>query len=222
MLPHVILFNAVSLDGRVVGFPADIALFYELAARWQEDATLAGSDTFLTASEEIPPEEPSDLDEPPKNPEDHRPLLVVPDSRGRLRRWHYLRRLPYWRGAVALCSRATPAEYLDYLQQRHIDTLIAGEDHVDMAEALQKLHEQYGVNTIRVDSGGTLNGVLLRAGLVDEVSLLIHPSLVGGLSPRSIFRAPDLPEGVAAIPLRLRHAEQIKDELVWLRYEIVR
>ena len=32
---------------------------------------------------------------------------------------------------------------------------------------------------MRVDSGGALNGALLRAGLVDELSLLVHPVLVG-------------------------------------------
>ena len=32
---------------------------------------------------------------------------------------------------------------------------------------------------MRVDSGGALNGALLRAGLVDEISLLVHPVLVG-------------------------------------------
>jgi len=36
---------------------------------------------------------------------------------------------------------------------------------------------------------GRLNGVLFRAGLVDEVSVLVNPCLVGGTSPRSIFRA---------------------------------
>lgn len=33
---------------------------------------------------------------------------------------------------------------------------------------------------MRVDTGGTLNGILLRQGLVTEVSLFIYPSLVGG------------------------------------------
>jgi hypothetical protein len=32
MLPRVILFNAVSLDGRIDGFIPDLGQFYELAA----------------------------------------------------------------------------------------------------------------------------------------------------------------------------------------------
>jgi len=69
---------------------------------------------------------------------------------------------------------------------------------------------------------GRLNGVLFRAGLVDEVSVLVNPCLVGGTSPRSIFVAPDLtsPEGV--IPLKLLHVETLQDNVVWLRYEVVK
>ncbi len=222
MLPRVIIYNAVSLDGRIDWFGADVGKFYALASHWQEDATLAGSDTMLAASEDIPPETPQAFEPPAALPDDKRPWLVIPDSRGRVRSWHGWRQQPYWRVGVALCSRATPQEYLDYLRARHIDCIVAGEVRVDFREALEELNARYGVRTVRVDSGGTLNGVLLRAGLVDEVSLLIHPCLVGGTTPRSFYRAPDLtsPEGV--IPLELKHVEQLENGLLWLRYDVVK
>jgi len=64
--------------------------------------------------------------------------------------------------------------------------------------------------------------VLLRAGLVDEVSLLIHPSLVGGTSPKSMFHAPDLQSPDSVIPLRLSHLERLENDSVWLVYEVVK
>jgi 2,5-diamino-6-(ribosylamino)-4(3H)-pyrimidinone 5'-phosphate reductase len=123
---------------------------------------------------------------------------------------------------VALCSRSTPKEHLQYLDSIPVDYVISGDDRVDLRGALQELNRQYGVKVIRVDSGGTLNGVLLRAGLVDEVSVLIHPSLVGGSTPRTLFRATDLasPEGV--IRLKLSHCEQLSGDVVWLRYAVLR
>ena len=159
------------------------------------------------------------------------PLLVIPDSRGRIRTWHYLKSLPYWRHFVALCSENTPKDYLNYLKERHLDCIIAGEDRVDLREALEELNLRYGVKVVRVDAGGTLNGLLLRQGLVSEVSLLIYPSLVGGETPSSIFRAPDLPAVTApqiaagagsegAISLRLIETERLKGDVMWLRYEI--
>ena len=227
MLPRVILHNAVSLDGKIDGFPVDLYQYYELVATWKEDATLAGSDTFLKAASEAPPEDESALLPPKIDPNDRRPLLAVPDSRGRIRTWHYLRSLPYWRGFVALCSQSTPQEYLHYLKERHIDCIIAGEDHVDLRAALQEMNCRYGAKVVRVDAGGTLNGLLLRQGLVAEVSLLIYPSLVGGEKQRGIFVAPDLP--VADLPesqkkvisLKLIQMEQLKGEVVWLRYEVL-
>lgn len=91
-----------------------------------------------------------------------------------------------------------------------------------MRAALEELSARYGVKTVRVDSGGVLSGVLLRHGLVDEVSVLIYPSLVGGTSLRSIFRAPDLESPEGAISLRLMYLETLQNDLIWLRYEVVR
>jgi len=157
-------------------------------------------------------------------------LLAIPDSRGRIRTWHYLRSLPYWRDVVALCSESTPQEYLHYLKERHIDYIIAGQDHVDLCAALEELNSRFGVKVVRVDAGGTLNGQLLRQRLVAEESLLIYPSLVEGEKQSSIFRAPDLPaiaatadpvtgqEGV--VSLKLLHMERLKGEVIWLRYEV--
>jgi 2,5-diamino-6-(ribosylamino)-4(3H)-pyrimidinone 5'-phosphate reductase len=221
MLPRVILHNAVSVDGRMDWFAPDIGLFYELISRWKEDATLVGSNTILNAPEEIP-EEGEEAFEPPKSaPHDPRPLLVVPDSRGRMRNWHFFRQQPYWREVVALCSHSTPTTYLDYLQKRHVDSIIAGDDHVDLPAALEELNARYGAKVVRVDSGGTLNGVLLRAGLVDEVSLLISPCLVGGTTLSSLFRAPDLMSSEGVMQLRLSHFERLRDDIIWLRYEVV-
>ena len=169
MLPRVILHNAISLDGRIDGFPIDLQQYYKLTATWKEDATLAGSETFLKAATEAPPEDESAFIPPRSDPKDKRQILVIPDSRGRIRTWHYLRSLPYWRHFVALCSKSTPQDYLQYLKDRHIDCIITGEDHVDLKMALGELYSRYAVKVVRVDSGGTLNGLLLRQGLVNEV-----------------------------------------------------
>ena len=193
LLPSIILHNVVSLDGRMDWFTPGVGLFYELASRWQEDATLAGSDTILGAGEPVPEEDEQASEPTPGSPGDTRPLLAVPDSRGRVRIWQYLGEQPYWRGMVSLCSRSTPDEHLEYLKERRVEVIVAGDDRVDLRAALEELRDRHGVKTVCVDSGGTLNGVLLRAGLVDEVSLLVHPSLIGGISPAPCSEHPISP-----------------------------
>jgi 2,5-diamino-6-(ribosylamino)-4(3H)-pyrimidinone 5'-phosphate reductase len=219
MLPRVFMSNAVSVDGRTTGFPWDIGLYYEMVGRGKADAHLAGSDTLLSSAAEEVPAVREDDKPPAELPDDGRPLLVVPDSHGRIRNWHVLQSAPYWRGAVALCSRATPGDYLEYLNKRRIGYIIAGEEHVDMRVALEELNARYGVRLVHLDSGGTLNGVMLRAGLVDEVHVLVHPCLVGG-RPSSIFRSQDAGSPETPIRLELVKYEELRDGIVWLQYAV--
>ncbi|MHB1416318.1 MAG: RibD family protein [Chloroflexota bacterium] len=222
MLPRVVLYNAVSVDGRFDWIAPDLGQFYRLASFWKEDATLVGSETMLSAADQVPPEEEADFTVPAKDPSDTRPLLAIVDSRGRVQGWHFWRKQPYWRDAVAVCSQATPTQYLAGLRERHVDAIVAGTDRVDLRRALEELNARYGVKVVRVDSGGTLNGALLRAGLVDEVSLLVGPTLVGGTSPKSFYVAPDLTSAEGTIPVRLAHVDRLDDDSLWLRYEVIK
>jgi len=233
-LPKVVIYNLASLDGRidrVAELQEAIFLYYELSYHWKVDAVLAGSDTIFalggheaeeTAAEE--PEPPKKL--PPPGTEDliyePRTLLVVPDSRGRIHNWRHLQQEPWWRKIVVLCSEATPASYLDYLGKRHIEYIIVGDDHVDIRAALEELNVRYGVKSVRTDCGGTLNGILLREGLADEVSVLISPSLVGGRREPSLFDEADLESDTGIIQLKLTHMEKVRGDFVWLRYEVAR
>ena len=223
MLPKVILHTAVSLDGRITNFPADLELYYGLAAQWNPDAILFGSETVLAAARadpslEVPPEH-EEMFTPPKDAkEDPRPLLVVADSRGKVRCWDNIRKWPYMRDVLALCSSSTPQEYLGYLKDRRIGTIVAGDDRIDMRAALEALNEKFGVKVLRVDSGGTLNSVLLHAGLVSEVSVLVHPFIAGGKADPSL--SDPLKAGIAdlQVPLRLQSTEVVGDGIVWARY----
>jgi 2,5-diamino-6-(ribosylamino)-4(3H)-pyrimidinone 5'-phosphate reductase len=71
---------------------------------------------------------------------------------------------------------------------------------------------------VLVDSGGTLNGALLRAGLVDEVSLLVHPCLVDG--PLTAMVRPAADGGAGTVGLRLTTVQQLAGDVIWLRYDV--
>ena len=224
MRPRVILHNAISADGRLDWFRADQGLFYELAGRFEEELTLVGSDTLLQSPQgSAIARDPDEIPEiTPPNPKDRRPILVVPDSRGRIKNWPLLRSLPYWRDVFALGTSTTPKKQIDRLRRQSVPYFLAGRRKVDLGQALKSLQERFGSKTVRVDGGGALNGVLLRSGLVDEISLLIHPQFVGGVSPKSVFRASDLIAAEGVIDLKLTHNETLDGGLVWLRYDVVR
>jgi 2,5-diamino-6-(ribosylamino)-4(3H)-pyrimidinone 5'-phosphate reductase len=221
--PFVVVHNVISLDGHIDGFTPDVGQYYDAAAALEADAMLTGSDTILKAieTEGIEPDRDMPQEPPSVSPDDERPLLIITDSKGRVHVWQALREAGYWRDVMALVSQSTPAEYLAYLRKSHVQYIVAGADHVDMLEALDELGRR-GIKKIRTDSGGTLNGVLLRQGLVDEVSVLVHPVLVGGTAPASIFRAPDLAPGDSAIGLQIISSRRQHNGVVWLRYRIIK
>ena len=217
--PYVRIFNAVSVDGRMDLLNADLEAFYGIAMGMKQDAVLTGSNTVLAAINKVEPEK-NDFVPPTVQKDDVRPWFVVVDSKGAVRSWHMFRTWPYFRGVMALVTRNTPGEYLEYLKARGIPFIIAGDEKVDLEEALCALRKEYRVRNVRVDSGGRLNGALLRRGLVDEVHVLIHPEMIGGMSPSSMFMADDLCSKDEVITLDLAHVRKPKGGLVWLRYKV--
>jgi 2,5-diamino-6-(ribosylamino)-4(3H)-pyrimidinone 5'-phosphate reductase len=220
MRPKVILYTEVSVDGRMDWMQDDGFLYYRLISDWEVDAMLSGSATMLAAypnadtvadRDEPPPEKPADLQR-----------MVVVDSKGQLRCWRQIQRSEWWGPCTVLCSAATPQAYLDEVTALGVDTIVTGEEHVDLGAALEILRDRYAIKVLRVDSGGVLYGVLLREGLVDELNVLLNPSLVGGRSPRSFFVAPDLDALEGVIPLKLQHVEVVEEDFVWLRYAVGR
>ncbi|MBE0528283.1 MAG: dihydrofolate reductase family protein, partial [Thermoleophilia bacterium] len=119
----------------------------------------------------------------------------------------------------ALCSAATPVAHLETLAADGVRTLVAGGDRVDLAAVLEQLAAADGVRTVRVDAGGHLVGALLRAGLVNEVSVVIEPRLVGGESPRWLVQAGEA-GSADVVGLMLRGVEQFDDGALWLRYDV--
>ena len=222
MLPQVILHNAVSADSKMDWINPDLDLYYKLAARWKEDTTLAGSDTVLNPIGEIPQEDESAFQPLIDDPADKRPILVVPDSGGRIRTWHYLKKKPHWKKCIALCTDNTPPNYFDYLKERHIEWITTGTENVDFTEALEELNARYNSQIVRVEGGGSLNGILLRSSLVSEVSLLIHPLLIGGTGQQSFFRSKDLTDAKGVINLKLIHLEKLQDDIIWMIYRVVK
>jgi 2,5-diamino-6-(ribosylamino)-4(3H)-pyrimidinone 5'-phosphate reductase len=224
MLPKVIIYNYISLDGRINGFNVDTELYYKLPSQWSLDAVLMGINTVLksfnTKSNDLYEEEDFKVREADKN--DTRPLLIVPDSRGRIRIWNRVFETGYFRDILVLCSRSTPQEYLDFLEERLIKYMVIGYEKVNLGTALEEINVQFGVKSLRVESGGKLNGLLLRDDLVDEVCVLIHPAMVGGTSPDSIYIAPDLKSAEDALDLKLLKIEKLKNEIILLNYRIMK
>ncbi|MBN2393709.1 MAG: RibD family protein [Anaerolineae bacterium] len=220
MLPKIILHTEVSVDGRMDWMLDDNFLYYRMIADWKLDGMLSGSNTMLAAYPE--PDTPKALAAPPPEKAPGLQRLLVVDSQGRLRCWRQMQQSQWWGEVTLLCSHATPPDYVEAVTNLGVDIIIAGEEKVDLRAALEEANARYSIEVVRTDTGGILHGALLRAGLVDEVSVLLNPCLVGGVSPRSMFVAPDLEAKSGLIPLRLLEVKNIGDDFVTLRYAVIK
>lgn len=182
MKPELIIHNSVSLDGSLTGFMPDMELHYRIAGEYKPDAHLIGTDTIITGNEMfstgIPPEEPADFFDPQRSAE--YPWWVIVDSAGRLKgTLHTCRRFEFCRDVIILVSAATPSEYIDHLRERNYRFVLTGKDKVDLEAAFDQLSEKFRVRKILTDTGKILGNLLINRGLVNEISLLIHPLIVG-------------------------------------------
>ncbi|MBN1259039.1 MAG: RibD family protein [Anaerolineae bacterium] len=219
-LPKVIIHTEVSVDGRMDWMVDDDFLYYRMIADWKIDAMLSGSETLLQAYPN--PDPPAADTNPPPEKAPGLQRLVVVDSRARICAWRQIQAGEWWGAVTVLCATTTPVSYREDLKRLGIDVIVAGEGHVDLHAALAELHARYGIEVVRTDAGGILHGVLLREGLVDELSVLLNPCLTGGTMPRSFFVAPDLTSKAGLLSLRLLDMQQIEGDFVWLRYALVK
>ena len=119
---------------------------------------------------------------------------------------------------VAILSERVSDEYLAFLRERGVSYLLAGARDVDLPLALHKIGALFGVRTLMLEGGGRINGGMLRAGLVDEVSLLLAPVADGRIGTPALF---DVDAGdVSPYRLALESVERRADDLVWLRYRV--
>ena len=216
MRPVTILHNSVSLDGSVVGFEVDMATHYRLAGSFGAEAHLVGSSTALTGIEQFGGLR-SEVEADRRRPADSgRPPWVVVDSGARLLgKLHAFRGSEFGGDPIVLVSEATPRHYLEYLAERDYRSHVTGRERVDLGAALGLLARSYAVETLLVDSGPGLNGALLAAGLIDQISLLVVPTLVGSRALPLFGRVQ------GGLDLELIHQERIEPGSVWLHYRVV-
>jgi len=209
--PRVIVHNSVSIDGSYVNFDANLELHYRIVLQCKADIHLIGSTTAKTGFEHIiPPEESRDYMKPDKGAD--LPLWVIIDSKGILEGMlHVMRRFEYCRDVVLLITRHTPDRYIQYLEERQYDYYTVGDKHVDLHAALELLNGKYNAETVITDCGAILTNVLLNENLVDEVSLLIHPFIVGETS-KNLFTGAHLKH------FHLEKTERIDDQYIWVVY----
>lgn len=214
MLPKVILHNSVSLDGSLTDFEPNMGLHYKIAGDYNADVHLIGSNTVKVGSTlygDVPPEKEKDFTKQERS--EKLPYWVILDTKGILKGLlHTCRRFEFCRDVIVLVSEETPAEYVTHLEERNYDYHVVGKKHVDLARAFELLSNKYGAKTVLVDTGRILGNLLLNQGFVTEISLLVHPVIVGASSYNMFSNANKNSK------LTLHKMKKFENNYVWLVY----
>ncbi len=188
--PFVRVKLAASLDGRTALASGASRWITGPAARADVHRLRARSSAVLTGIGTVLADDPSltvrleDLPAPPRQP-----LRVIADPGLRLPASAKMLGLPG--RTLVVCARAE-AGRVDELTGAgaEVATLPDRDGRIDLAQLMRHLAAAE-VNEVLVESGPTLSGALLRAGLVDELVLYLAPTLLGD-GARGLFHLPEI------------------------------
>lgn len=119
---------------------------------------------------------------------------------------------------MAGLTEQASAAFRNYLRGKGIPYMIAGQREVDFGQMLAKLNHDYGRQNLMLGGGGTLNLSFLDAGLVDEVSLVITPSVDGSTTSARLFNSAYAGDS-HAINFKPIDLKTYEDGTLWLRYQ---
>ena len=228
--PRVICHMLTSVDARIVtdGWPLSPERrrqYEEVHATYAPDAWLCGRVTMeqhFAAGTRSDAEVARTYDGPPRADfvapgaaGEHASFAIAVDAHGKL----------VWASGevagdhvVVVLSKRVSDQYLAALRERGVSYLLAGRDDVDLSVALEKIGATFGVRTLMLEGGGRINGGMLRAGLVDEVSLLLAPVADGRVGTPALFDADA--DDVTPRRLALEAVERRAEDVLWLRYRV--
>lgn len=139
---------------------------------------------------------------------------------------HHLTR----RGVEYFCARSREF-VLVTANPRHPASEVAADNlHIfqqsplSLGALLRYLKKKFGCERITVQTGGTLNGRLLRAGLLDYVDVVVAPALVSGRDTASLVDGPSLQtadefSGIGV--LSLESAQPLAHSYLRLKYRVI-
>ena len=121
--------------------------------------------------------------------------------------------------AAIYLSSAAPEEVRRELEARGRPVVVVPNGD-EAAAALEHMRSELGALRVLVEGGATLNGELIRLGLVDEYFLTLAPKITGGATAHPAVQWPGSPTASELRQLTLIHAMAAETGELFLRYRV--
>ncbi|CAD6520020.1 hypothetical protein LMG27952_01238 [Paraburkholderia hiiakae] len=149
---------------------------------------------------------------------DRKPTFAVGlDPDGKL---HYARPTVGDDQIAAVLGEHVSDAYLAELRQSGVSYVFAGKDGHDLEAGVDALGETLGIKTLLLEGGAGINAAFLKAGLIDELSVLICPGIDGVRGIQTIFEGPEAGNPGYGRSLAFKSVETLDGGSVWVRYNV--
>jgi riboflavin biosynthesis pyrimidine reductase len=225
MKPYVICHMLGSVDGRIKqniwGFKDHHKYFEETAEKIQADAWLVGRVTmqeFSSKKTVALSEENIDIRKEDFVAEQAaKTFAVVIDPSGKC---FWDTNMVSTEHVIEVLSEKVSTAYLAHLRSKHVSYIFGGKQELDLELVLQKLYKLFGIKVLRIDGGGHVNGSFLKAGLLDEFSLVLAPVADGTIGSPTVFEVEERYGDRKATHFTIKSVERIYDDFLWIRYQV--
>jgi riboflavin biosynthesis pyrimidine reductase len=120
---------------------------------------------------------------------------------------------------VVLLGPDVPDSHLAELAADGVSYIVTSDAKPDLAGVLDNLGRELGIRLLLLEGGAIINGSFFAAGLVDELSLLIAPTLYGRTEPAN-FVISDKDGLAGKIQLSLISCKALEHGAIHLRYAV--
>lgn len=111
---------------------------------------------------------------------------------------------------IEVLTEQVDERYLAYLQEMEIPYIFAGETEINVGLALHTL-SAHGISTLILEGGSIVNGYFERAGLIDELSLVVAP-VIADTEDKLLFMNSTVSD------FELKEIKQY-NSVVWMNYK---
>lgn len=115
-------------------------------------------------------------------------------------------------------------DYRAYLKDRGISYINAGAcedpERLDLEAAMIKLKNKLGIDSLMLGGGSVLNWSFIKAGICDELSIVMAAAADGAIETPGLFREHKGIDEAGAVRFMLKEAKALDGDALWLRYGI--